>query len=336
MPSKSLRFIQGGVETTKGTEADATWLWRGTGVFDDQLTLESPSEDIGYYVNLDRTYIPKTLGQMSFDSTPATFQQLPYMLAAGVENVVSGTQDGENGSDYIYQYDFPVTSASTIKSYTLEGGNSTQEYQMLYSFVRSFKLTGAPGEALKMESVWNGRQIAAGTKTSAVAVPTVEEVLFSKGKLYIDAVTGTIGTTQVSSAFYGMDFSVDTGWFPLFTADGNIYFTADNYNRDTLKVNLGLTFQFTSDAVSQLANWRAETPQQIRILFEGSAFTTAGTTYSYHSVILDLAGYWDRFEPIGEADGNDIIKGNFRVAYNSSADVSFGSITVVNQLSALT
>jgi hypothetical protein len=272
---------------------------------------------------------------MNFDSTPATFQQLPYVFAAGIENVVSGVQDGA-GSDYVYTYDFPVTSASTIKSYTLEGGNALQEYQMLYSFVRSLKLTGAPGEALMMESTWNGRQIATGTKTASVAVPTVEEILFSSGKLYIDAVTGTLGTTQVSSAFYGMDLSIDTGWFPLFTADGNIYFTADNFNRDNLNVNLGLTFQFTSDAVSQLANWRSRTPQQIRILFEGSAFTTAGTTYSKHSLILNLAGYWDRFESLTEADGNDIITGNFKVAYNASADVSFGQIVVVNQLSALT
>jgi hypothetical protein len=335
MTSKSTRFIQGGLETTKGTEADATWLWRGTGVFDDQLTLEAPPEDIGYYVNTDRTYIPKTLGQLNFDSVPATFQQLPYLFAAGVENITSGVLDGA-GSDYIYQYDFPVTSAPTIKTYTLEMGNSVQEYQMLYSFVRSFSLTGAPGEALMCSSTWNGRQIATGTKTAAVGVPSVEEILFSKGKLYIDDVSGTIGSTQVSSAFYGMDFTVDTGWFPLFTADGNIYFTEESYNRDNLNVNLGITFQFASDAVNQSAAWRAETAKQIRVIFEGSAFTAAGTDYSNHTLILDLAGYWDRFEPMTDADGNDIIDGNFRVAYNATADVSFGQIKVVNELSALT
>ena len=335
MASKSLRFIQLGVETTAGTEADATAIWRGTGGLDDQLTLESPAEDVGYYVNLDRTYIPKTLGQLDMEATPATFQQLPYILAGGVEDTDTGVQDGA-GSDYVYQYDFPVTSASSIASYTLEGGNATQEYQMLYSFVRNFSITGAPGEAVMMSATWNGRQIATGTKTAAVSIPTVEEILFSKGKLYIDAVGGTLGTTQVSSAFYGMDFSVDTGWFPLFTADGEIYFTAPNYNRDNLNANLGITFQFGSDAVSQLAAWRAETPKQIKVIFEGSAFTTAGTTYSSHTLILNLAGYWDRFEKIGEADGNDIIDGNFRVAYNATADVSFGQIIVVNELSALT
>lgn len=338
MASKSLRAIQYGVETTSGTEASATTIWRGVGGFDDQLTYNDlgSQEDVGLYVPTDRSNISKTLGQMDFDDTFATYEQLPIILSAGVENIIAGVADGA-GSDYTYQYDFPVTTASTIKTYTMEMEYSAlQEYQMLYSFVRNFSLKGVPGEKLMVSSTWNGRQIATGTKTASLSIPAVEEIDFSKGKLYIDAATGTIGTTVVSNAFYGMDFSVDTGWMPLFTADGEIYFSNHVFNRDNLNANLGITFQFAAGAMAQLVNWRAETAQQIKVIFEGSAFTTAGTTYSNHTLILNCAGKWDRFDKIGEADGNDIIDGNFKVSYNSSADVSFAQLIVVNELATLT
>jgi len=39
---------------------------------------------VGYVSGVDRSYQPQLLGAVDFEDTPATFEQLPYVLAAGV------------------------------------------------------------------------------------------------------------------------------------------------------------------------------------------------------------------------------------------------------------
>jgi hypothetical protein len=309
----------------------ATTLWRGSGTIDDQREVKFSEEDIGYVSGLDRTYVPKVLAALSLDDVEATFEQLPYILAAGVKNVVSGAADG-TGSDKVYAYPFPTTSVNSIKTYTLEGGDNQQEEEVEYAFVEAFKLSGKPGEAVMMSADWRGRQVTASTKTGALAVPTVEEILFSKGKLYIDAVGGTLGTTQKSNTFLGMDLSVKTGWIPVFTADGNLYFS---FHKSTMpEVTLDITFEHDGTATAEKANWRNQTARQIRLDFDGSAVTTPGTDFSTKKLRIDLAGKWEKFEKLDENDGNDIVKGTFRVRYNATAAL-FAEIKVVNELASL-
>ncbi len=327
---RALRKIQLGVESAKGTAVAATALWRGQGVIEDQTEVMFPEEDIGYLSGIDRSYIPRNLAAITFEETPATFEQLGYILDAGVKTV-SGVQDGA-GTDYVYTYTFPTTSANSIKTYTIEGGDDQQAEEMEYAFVKSFTLAGAASEAWTVTADWVGRQVSTTSFTGSISVPTVEEILFQKSKLYIDAIGGTIGSTQKSSTLLKAELAVTTGWQEYFTADGNLYFTAHKSTKP--EVVLTLTFEHDGTSVAEKANWLAETARLIRILGEGSTVTTPGTTYSKKTLIIDLAGKWERFEKLDEQDGNDIVTGRFRAAYDSTS-ASFAEIVVVNELSAL-
>jgi len=330
---KALRKIQLGVEVTPGTAVAATAIWRGMGTIEDQREVVFSQEDVGYVGGLDRTHVPKLLAAISMDETEATFEQLPYILAAGVKNVVAGAADG-SGSDLIYAYPFPTTAVNTLKTYTIQGGDNQEAERMEYSFVEAFKLTGKAGEALKMQADWLGRQVALNAFTGSLSLPTVEEILFSKGKLYIDAVGGTIGGTQKSNTLLGMELSVKTGLIPVFAADGNLYFS---FMKSTgqLEIILKITFEHDSTSAAEKVIWRAGTPRQIRLDFDGNAVTTPGTTYSTKKLRIDLAGKWEKFDKLDEQDGNDIVTGTFRARYNSTAAL-FASITVVNELASLT
>ena len=81
-------------------------------------------------------------------------------------------------------------------------------------------------------------------------------------------------------------------------------------------------------------NFRAETPQLLRLETEGSAFSTGGTDFTNHTLLIDLAGKWESFEKIGEQDGNDILVGTFRAGYDLTS-ASFAEILVSNEISAL-
>lgn len=331
---KSLRKIQLGRESTAGTAVAATTIWRGPAAApDDQRETVFTAEDVGYVSGIDRSYQPKLLGALAFEETEATFEQLPHILEAGVKTATA-SQDGA-GSDYIYTYTFPTTSSNTLKNYTIEGGDNQQAEEIEYGFVTDFGLSGEGAGAVMMSANWQGRQVSTTTFTGSLSLPTVEEVLFSKGKIYIDAASGTIGTTQKSSTFLSFDLSVTTGWVARFTGDGNLYFTRAAFvGVPTLEVLCNLTFEHDGTATTEISNFRSSTSRLIRLTFEGSTVATPGTTYSKKTLIIDLAGTWDNFESLGEQDGNDVVTGTFRARYNSTASL-FSEITVVNELTSL-
>lgn len=329
---KLLRKVQMGLEATKGTAVPATALWRGLGTIEDARELKFTEENVGYLSNTDRSYIGKLLAKIGLDGV-ATFEQLPYILSAGIEDVVTGAVDGV-GTDKLYAYDLPTTTKNTIKAYTLEGGDNQEVEEMEYCFVEEFSLSGKPGEALEVKSSWLGRQAVVSSFTGAIGLPTVEDILFSKGKLYIDvAGAGTVGTTLKSGTFLGMDLKIKTGWVPLWTADGDLYFTMHDCIGP--EITLDITFEHDGTATAEKVAWRAQTGRLIRIEFKGSAVATPGTTHSNKLLRIDLAGKWEKFEKLDEQDGNDIVTGKFVPRY-SEAESMFGQILVVNELSSLT
>jgi hypothetical protein len=307
-----------GAEATAGTSVPATTYWRGTGTVQDNLTTVFPNEDIGILPGVDRSYIPKVEGLLSLESTPATYEQLPYLFQMGVESV-SPTTDASG--DGIFTYTMPIESSdinnsTDLATYTFEVGDNQQAEYFTYGHCRSFTLSGSAGEALMMSAEIVGRQVATTDFTGSLSIPAVEEILFSKGSLYVSAAGTYPATDAVSNTLLDMDLSVTTGWTPVYTADGNLYFS---FVKQTMpEVILSLTFEHNATAVTEIANWRAGTARSIAVQFTGS------TAAKY--LKLYLAGKWDNFGKIGERDGNDIVTGTFRARYNSSAGGFFQTV----------
>lgn len=329
--ARTTRKIQLGLETTPGTAVAATTIWRGQGTIKDLIEVNHVPENIGAVVPTNRTYIPVLGAELTMAEVPATFEQLPYLGAAGIKNVTSGSA---SGSAYVYAYTMPASitaSKNTISTYTIEAGDSQQEEEMEYAFVREFKITGEHGQAVRMSAVWEGRQVAASTYTGSLSLPTVETILFQKSKLYIDAAGGTIGTTVKSSTLVSFALSVTTGWKKLPTGSGTLYF--DSIDFSDPNVELDITFIHDSTATAGKTAWRAETGQLIRVQLLGSQIQTSGT-YTNKTVNLDLAGKWVSFESLGERDGLEIITGKFKAMLDTTASLYF-NMTVANTLSAL-
>ena len=323
---KACRRIQIGKETTQGTMAAATTLWRGTGTIQDNLTVVWPDEDIGILPGVDRSYIPRVEAQLSLDSTPATFQQLPYLFEMGIRTVTPTTDTNSEG---VWSYEIPVACTDTITStdlatYSFRGGDNVAVEGFTYGFVRSMVLSGSAGEALMMSAEVIGRQVATTDWTPALSVPTVQEILFSKGALYIDATTTDAGTTKVSNEFLDMNLSITGGWTPVYTAEGNLFYSF--IKQAMPEIILSVTFEHATKSIAEKAYWRAQTPRLIRVRFDG----TTG-----HQLTLDMAGKWDNFNKLGERDGNDIVEGTFRARYNSTAALFFKAVVKCGTLGAL-
>ena len=320
---KALRKIQMGRETTPGTKVDADIVWRGTGSIHDNMELIFPKEDIGMLVPAGRSYVARYEAGLTLDEVEATFEQLPHLFEMGIESV---TPTGTTSFTYTYVMPFASTDlvASTdLATYTVEAGDNVAEEEFAFGFARSIQLTGSAGQAVMMSAEIVGRQVEPGTFTTGIALQTVEEILFSKGKLYIDNVGAFPATTQISNQLLGMSLSINTGWLPVYTADGALYFSF--IKQTTPEVTLQITFEHDTTAVAEKAAWRAQTPRIIRIKFDGS---------DGKSLAIDIAGKWESFDVLGEQDGNDIVSGTFRGTYNATVGGMFQT-AITNTLSAL-
>ncbi len=328
---KALRKIQLGQEATAGTKVAATTIWRGMGTLANQAEPVFPEEDVGMLVPTERSYIPFLGGELEMDEVEATFEQLPYLLAASIDGIVAGSPDG-TGSDKIYTYEPGVATAKTVKTFSLEGGDNQQAEVGEYGFVTEWKLSGKAKEALMMSGTWQLRQIAKQAFTAALSIPTVEDILFSKGKLYIDAGGGTIGTTLKSQTMLEMGLDWKSNWMPVWTADGDLFFS---FIKPTLpEIELELTFEHNASAVAEKDAWLAQTVRLIQLKFEGNTVATPGTTYQKKTLIVNLAGKWTTFDKLDEQDGNDIVKGTFSARYNPTW-TKLGQVIVVNELTTL-
>jgi hypothetical protein len=334
MGVKVARKIQMGGEAAVGTPVAADFIWRGIAIgIEDTRTKVRPEENVGLTSMTTRQYTPQVGATLSMPSTEATFEQIPHIFEASLDKATPA-QDGA-GTGYIYSYPFPyaIPVIGDIRTYTIEAGDNVQAEEMAYAFVPKFELAGTVGEAWKISASWNGREATPITFTAALSVPSVEEILFAKTKLYIDAVGGTIGNTQVDCTLLNASLKVTSGWQVRHAASGEKYFCAAEFVG--FRATLDLTFIHNSTAVSKKADWRADTPALVRLLAEGSALGTPGTAYTYKTLKVDAAGVWSTFN---DADGDDngatTAQATLDLGYDETAAL-LGDIVVVNELTAL-
>jgi hypothetical protein len=327
---KALRKIQLGKESVSGTPVAATTIWRGIGTIEDQREKVYPEEQVGILGGTNRSYVARTWGELAMPSVEATFEQLPYIFEAGVAAEVP-TQDGA-GTDYIYNYLAPTTSQNTFNTYTIEGGDDQQAEEFDYCFVSHFNLSGDGQGAMMVSSDWIGRSVGDTTFTAALSIPDVEEILVNSATLFIDDSGGTVGTTEVSDTLFSLDLDWTTGLSEYWAVDGELDFSLVKFTED--EITLTMTYEHNASAVAEKAKYRSDDIRLFRLLFEGSAVQTPGTTYSVKTMIIDLAGKYEEWGPLDDNEGNDTYEVTVRVRY-SVTDALKADVTIVNELSAL-
>lgn len=328
---KALSKVQVGRQSAFDAAAAATTILRGTGRILDNRKVERVAEDIGIIGGTDRTNTPMTGGGLAWSQT-STFEQALHFFEAGIKTV-SGVQDG-TGTDYIYTYPFPSTSALATKLYSIQGGDDNAAERMLNCFVKDFSLTGQGRNAYQLSANWEGGNVAVNSLTSLSTLVAINTMNFGMTKIYIDAIGGTIGTTIKSNTVRKVNFKYETGIQGKDTADGRLDHSFVQGGQDYI-CKTQIEFEHDATAAAQIVNWRAETPVLVQIKIEGStAFATPGTTYSVPTMIINLPAKWENFEKISDANGNNIRQGSFFSAYNTTAAIA-GSIVVAVELATI-
>ena len=327
----ALTKLQCGRESTAGTAVAATTIprWDGCYIRDD-MEIYFPPENVGLLVDTDRACNPAKGASISVPENDATFEQILHILEMGIKTDTPAKDDAGDG--YIYEYAFPTTAQLTPKTYTFEGGNDQDEYEVEYCHVTDFTLSGAVGQPLKFSANIVGRQASDTTFTESLTIPTVEEMLFQKCKFYISDVADGFGNDLLANTIIGFTLNVQTGYLARRTAGGNLYFSYLVHKKPMF--TLDLSMEHNATAVAEIANGRALTARAVRMLCEGSEFSTGGTTYDNKSFILDLAGKYSAIPQVEDDDGVAIMNFTMQGGYNATL-AQLGQITVVTDLSAV-
>ncbi len=330
--ARKLYKLQLGKEDTPGSAVAATTVWRGTGRVRDTRMLGTIPENLGIFPGVNNLYEQYKAAACAMPAEPATFEQIGYVLNAGIHGA-TGVRDGVSGSGYVYEYVFPVEEITDdIYTYTIEGGDDQRVDEMDYSFVKRFSLKGSPKEALSLSSDWVGRKATDSSFTAALSVPAVEPILFSKGKLYIDAESGTVGTTAVSHTWAGFELNVNTGWLEKWSGDGSESFAYHVHVGSALSGTLIVRHDATGAAEITAARSRAT--RLVRMLFESPTALTTPGSYNYKTFQIDMAIRYKELPDLGNQDGLNTVPLPFDVVYSAAEDL-YAEITLVNELSAL-
>lgn len=322
----SANVMQFGRESTAGTAVPATGIWRGPATdIEDGRVIYHPGkeESVGLLVPTDRTYVGQLLAMLAMPETELTFEQLPHILEAGIK-----TATPSGAGPYMRAYNRAVAAVPAIKTYTLEAGNvvAGDVHEMEYGFVESFTLSGKQGEAWKVSANWRGRQKTSTTLTSALSLAAVEEALFSKTSLYIDASGGTIGSTQKAGVLLEASIQVNTGIQAVFTGDGQLYFSGLKFTKPSLEYSITMELEAGGAVGAERTAHRNQALRLIRLNCPGSS--------AARNLRIDLAGKHLSFGSYQNSNENTTVQVSGEAKY-SSTDALFFEFVVTNSLASL-
>jgi hypothetical protein len=202
---------------------------------------------------------------------------------------------------------------------------------MEYSVPRSWKLSGAPKQAVKMSADIFARQLTKTTFTGSLTIPVEEPIYFEMAKMFIDATT--IGSTQIAG-WTGFDMTYVSGLEPDHTAAGALYFTAEKYSKPTLTGSF--TFYHDAVGVARYDDYVAKLGKKLRMDFIGSALSGTGGT---HTTKLFRVDAFMKITPNGiklldKSEGQNLVKVTWAARYNATAAL-WAAFTHVSLLATL-
>lgn len=326
-----------GVEATAGT-GNVTTTWRGMGKIKDRREIVFPPEKIGIFGGTTRSYIPRKGSEVTLEAV-MNYDQPAYIFNA---SIATATPTTDVGTSQIRTW--TVASASTdlyattdLTTLVVESGDNIGVEKVNYVFGKTISITGRQGEALNLTFTGEGRDPTTSASFTSVGSTDLdnpsESILFSMGKLYIDASSDTIGTTQVTETLLDMTLNFTTGWVALPAKDGRLDFSSIKRVDD--EIVLDVSFEHNATAETEKNAWKSETERALQLRFEGSANTTTDT-YDKKTFIIQLWGKWRSFgaEGLEEQDGDNIYRGQFRAAWSNTAS-NKAKFILVNETATL-
>lgn len=325
-----LRLNQAGLESTRGTAVAATRKLYAQ----IEPSYEKP---LAFFTDASGTFAARRRAsygreRVAFSATDmATYEDLAWWMQMAVKSAATPTGSGSVGYTYAFT---PTLAADDLKSMTLEFGESGNPYEADQVMVNSWTLRGDPDSdsepAWMFEAEMMGRTLTTTTYTASLTDRTTEPIVARGTKLYVDAIGGTIGTTQVTGKLINWTITGNNNIHYKAFAEDETAMAANKVGRGERTYDAEVTVEFDGDSGNlSFATLRAGTALLVRLQREGS---TIATTYKKR-LQVDLAAYVSSIS-FGDREGNMTATLGLQGFY----DPTFGSdikVGIINALATL-
>lgn len=179
-------------------------------------------------------------------------------------------------------YVWTFTPGNTLASATLEWDASGEEYEMNGCMCDSFALSGdANGDDVQLEMSGPGKQRSTTTMTS-LSDHATNVVQGWELKLYIDALGGTPGTTELATTLIRWNIEVQNGLARKRRGDNTRYIAGLARGRRMLTGSI--LAEMNSSTLTEITNQEAVTERLIRLELGNNVDAGGGNYYMYIDV----------------------------------------------------
>lgn len=233
---------------------------------------------------------------------PVSYEQLQNWLN-GIENDAAPTGAGP----YVWTHTMNPAAVPAPATYTFErrvtDGASPITHAWHYGMLQSLELSGADGELLRFAANGFARRIQTGESlTAALTLPTPELPPMPLMTLFIDDDWASLGGTQVTAQVLGFTVRINTGYKPLWTADGraDLDYTTHVVDANERSIEATITALLGAHYATERAAAEAGTLRAVRLAIAGS---------SDRELTLDFLAKHERPElfEFGEQDGQHMV-----------------------------
>lgn len=320
MAVTNLKRVQLGYEGTWGTGVAATALLMGV----TESSLEIVDEV--YQAEEQGHLAPSILTAEVVHAAAATIgYDLSYEDICFMLDGLFGDCTPTGSDPYTWAYTAPLSAVVVPREYTVEYGMASGEYEMNGAIFNDCTISGD----VDGDGVWKascnliGQDVVAAAMTS-LSRRTVELIRMADTKVYIDAIGGTMGATEVATALISFELSVDPKYH-LKTFGGALVAASFGYDRWEGQLTVVAEFTAAVKAFVDALLGPAQVEKQIRIQ------ALSGTKQAE----IDFAGYLvDGVELFEDRDGNVTVSLTFEGEYNATL-ANWLKFEIINAVSAL-
>ena len=266
----SLRRLQFGVESTNGTEANATSQIVGEWTFTERIDRDYEEHPRGVRADVHAGGDDLRHATEIKINQNLTYEDIERELAACVDDPAHS-----GAGPYVHTFAPVLSGPATYKSFSIEetetdGTTKHLERLALYGLCGKFKISGAMGELAKCESEWFARKSASTTETPGLApVSGRQKIASDLFGIWINDSGAAIGTTQKTGLLRSWELEVEGGNVPDYTADAASSLDFRAIKAGKLRGTFKATIEMAADAATELGKWRGSSgkglPRFIRL-----------------------------------------------------------------------
>ena len=330
MGEVAFRFLQGSLETSKGSNIAATrvLMARLTNPNFNQPR-EFIEEDRGTLVAAGR-FVAGVKDYTFTIEGPANYEQLGWFLQTAIRGSVAASTVGTTGKRYIFSPN-TTTTGDDLQAASFEFGDDTQGYLMRYCEATGWELgfdTLTTGQAAPVNMSLNyvTQSLSSNTKTSGLTAPSVNSILGTGGTFAIGSTSTAFGSlTTLSSSLRAFKVTgANNLGRKVFVGDGVTY---SNVGRGRRVITFEATFEGDSNGVTRFVEWDLATEKRMRLQLNGPTIAGSSPATAYQ-LWIDGRVLFTTFDPIGEVDTNTVYRVTGRFLEDATHNTTNSDITV--------